>query len=145
MEKQVKQVLFSCTLNAIRSVMAEAIFNKIAPESWKSVSCGVIAGPPDGFTFAVMEEKGISLDLNRQPKLFSDFNIGDIDYAVSLSIEAKYHLDKWGELVPHEHWYIKEPFSADENRETQLKHYRRIHDEISTYVIELIKRITDNT
>ena len=72
MEKQVKQVLFSCTLNAIRSVMAEAIFNKIAPESWKSVSCGVIAGPPDGFTFAVMEEKGISLALNRPPKLLAD-------------------------------------------------------------------------
>ena len=145
MEKQVKQVLFSCTLNAIRSVMAEAIFNKIAPESWKSVSCGVIAGPPDGFTFAVMEENGISLDLNRQPKLFADFNIGDIDYAVSLSIEAKYHLDKWGELVSHEHWYIKEPFSADENREVQLKHYRLIRDEIGTHVIELIKRLTNNT
>ena len=57
--------------------MAEAIFNKIAPENWKSVSCGVIAGPPDGFTFAVMEEKGISLDLNRQPKLFADFNAGE--------------------------------------------------------------------
>ena len=145
MEKQVKQVLFSCTLNAIRSVMAEALFNKIAPESLKSVSCGFIAGPPDGFTFAVMEEKGISLDLNRQPKLFADFNVGDIDYAVSLSIEAKYHLDKWSELVPHEHWYIKEPFSIDENREAQLRHYRLIRDEISTYVTKLIKRITDNT
>ena len=145
MEKQVKQVLFSCTLNAIRSVMAEAIFNKIAPESWKSVSCGVIAGPPDGFTFTVMEEKGISLDLNRQARLFADFNAGDIDYAVSLSIEAKYHLDKWSELVPHENWYIKEPFSADENREAQLKHYRLIRDEISTHVIELITRLTKNT
>ena len=90
-------------------------------------------------------KRGISLDLNRQPKLFADFNAGDIDYAVSLSIEAKYHLDKWSELVPHEHWHIKEPFSADENREAQLKHYRLIRDEISTYVIELIKRITDNT
>ena len=89
-------------------------------------------------------EKGSSLDLNRQPKLFADFNVGDIDYAVSLSIEAKYHLDKWSELVPHEHWFIKEPFSADENREAQLKHYRLIRDEISTHVIELIKRITDN-
>ena len=145
MDIPVKHILFSCTLNAIRSVMAEAIFNKIAPENWKSVSCGVIAGPPDGFTFAVMEEKGISLDLNREPKLFADFNIGDIDYAVSLSIEAKYNLDKWSELVPHEHWYIKEPFSIDENREAQLRHYRLIRDEISTYVTKLIKRITDNT
>ena len=145
MEKQVKQVLFSCTLNAIRSVIAEAIFNKIAPENWKSVSCGVIAGPPDGFTFAVMEEKGILLDLNRQPKLFADFNAGQIDYAVSLSIEAKYHVKKWSELVPHEHWQVKEPFSVDENREVQLQHYRLIRDEISTNVIELIKRITNNT
>ena len=145
MEKQVKQVLFSCTLNAIRSVIAEAIFNKIAPENWNSVSCGVIAGPPDGFTFAVMEEKGILLDLNRQPKLFADFNAGQIDYAVSLSIEAKYHVKKWSELVPHEHWQVKEPFSVDENREVQLQHYRLIRDEISTNVIELIKRITNNT
>ena len=145
MEKQVKQVLFSCTLNATRSVMAEALFNKIAPDNWKSVSCGVIAGPPDGFTFAVMEEKGILLDLNRAPKLFADFNADQVDYAVSLSVEAKYHIDKWSGLVPHEHWLVKEPFSADENREVQLKHYRLIRDEISTNVIELIKRITNNT
>jgi len=39
----------------------------------------------------------------------------------------------------------KRTISADENREVQLKHYRLIRDEISTNVIELIKRITNNT
>lgn len=145
MEKQMRQILFSCTLNAIRSVMAEAFFNRIAPVGWRGVSCGVIAGPADGFTFAVMEEKEISLDMNRQSQIFSDFNSSEIDYAVTLSIEAQYHLDKWGKSVPQEHWIVKEPFSSDDSRENQLKQYRLIRDEISTHVYELVKRIGNST
>lgn len=145
MNKPAKQILFSCTLNAIRSVMAEGFFNRIAPEGWYAGSCGVIAGPSDGFTFAVMEEAGIVLDLNRQSKLFTDYNLDDIDYAVSLSLEAQFHFDSLLMDIPKEHWTVKEPFSAVENREVQLSHYRLIRDEISTYVGELVTRITDNT
>ena len=145
MEKPAKQILFSCTLNSIRSVMAEGFFNRIAPEGWHARSCGVIAGPADGFTFAVMEEAGIALDVNRQSKLFTDYILDEMDYAVSLSLEAQFHLDSCMMNIPHEHWKVKEPFSADENREVQLAHYRLIRDEISTQVGELITRITDNT
>ena len=145
MKKPAKQILFSCTLNAIRSVMAEGFFNQSAPDGWQAVSCGVIAGPADGFTYSVMEETGISLALDRQSKLFTDFNIDDIDYAVSLSVEAQFHLNSWVMNVPHEHWKVKEPFSADGNREVQLVHYRLIRDEISTQVSELFARISDNT
>ena len=145
MKNQVGQILFSCTLNAVRSVMAEAFFNRMAPAGWISVSCGVIAGPADGFTLAVMEEKEISIDINRKSKIFSDFDSNQIDYAISLSVEAQYHLDNWDKSVPQEHWIVKEPFSADESREAQLVHYRLIRDEISTHVDELIKRIGNNT
>ena len=145
MEKPAKQILFSCTLNAIRSVMAEGFFNKIAPEGWHAGSCGVIAGPADGFTFAVMEEAGIVLDLNRQSKLFTDYNVDDIDYAVSLSVEAQFHLDSWVTDIHHEHWKVKEPFSADENREVQLAHYRLVRDEISIQVGELVTQMSNNT
>ena len=125
--------------------MAEGLFNKIAPEGWHASSCGVIAGPADGFTFAVMEEVGIALDLNRQSKLFIDYNVDEIDYAVSLSVEAQFHLDSWGMDVPCKHWKVKEPFSADENREVQLAHYRLVRDEISIEVGELVARISNNT
>ena len=145
MDIPVKYILFSCTLNAIRSVMAEGFFNRIAPEGWHARSCGVIAGPSDGFTFTVMEEAGILLDLNRQSKLFTDYNADDVDYAVSLSVEAQFHLASWVMDIPHEHWKVKEPFSADANREVQLSHYRLIRDEISTHVGELVSRITNNT
>ena len=140
-----RQILFSCTLNVVRSVMAEAFFNKMAPDGWQSVSCGVIAGPTDGFTLAVMEEKEISIDLNRQSKIFSDFDSNQIDYAISLSVEARHHLDNWDNKVPQEHWLVKEPFTTDENREVQLSHYRLIRDEISTNVCELVHRISNNT
>ena len=140
-----KQILFSCTLNAIRSVMAEAFFNRMAPDGWQSVSCGVIAGPTDGFTLAVMEEKQIFIDVHRQSNIFSDFEANQFDYAVSLSVEAQYYLNKWDKSVPQEHWLVKEPFAADENRDIQLTHYRLIRDEINTHVCELIERISNNT
>ena len=145
MKKQAGQILFSCTLNVVRSVMAEAFFNRMAPDGWRGVSCGVIAGPTDGFTAAVMEEKEISIDMDRQSKIFSDFDANQIDYAISLSVEARYHLDNWDNSVPQEHWLVKEPFSSDESREVQLIHYRRIRDEISKHVYELVKRIVNNT
>jgi protein-tyrosine-phosphatase len=92
-----------------------------------------------------MEEAGIALDVNRQSKLFTDYNVDEIDYAVSLSVEAQFHLVSYVMNIPHEHWKVKEPFSADENREVQLAHYRLIRDEISSHVGELVTRITDST
>ena len=85
------------------------------------------------------------VDCRNISKLFTDYNVDEIDYAVSLSVEAQFHLVSWAMDISHEHWEVKEPFSADENREVQLAHYRLIRDEISTRVGELVTRITDNT
>ena len=54
-------ILFLCTGNSCRSVLAEATFNHLAPPGWKAVSAG---SHPKGFvhprTLALLAREGIS-------------------------------------------------------------------------------------
>ena len=54
-------VLFVCVENSFRSVMAEALFNAIAPPGWRAHSAGVdTAGKQvNPLAFSLMEEIGI--------------------------------------------------------------------------------------
>ena len=55
------QVLFLCTGNSCRSILAEATFNHLAPEGWKAHSAG---SHPTGIvhsrSLALLEREGIS-------------------------------------------------------------------------------------
>ena len=54
-------VLFACTTNAVRSVMAAAILRHLAGQRAYVASAGVRAGTPDPFVTAVMDEIGIDV------------------------------------------------------------------------------------
>ena len=51
-------VLFACTQNAVRSVMAKALFEKrLLSAGRPAVSCGLIEGPLDGFVVSVLQKQ----------------------------------------------------------------------------------------
>ena len=52
-------VLFACTQNVIRSVMAAAIMKHFYGQRVYVASCGVRPGTPDPFVATVMDEIGI--------------------------------------------------------------------------------------
>ena len=54
-------VLFACTTNAVRSVMAAAILRHLAGKRAYVASAGVRAGTSDPFVTAVMDEIGIDV------------------------------------------------------------------------------------
>ena len=62
-------VLFACTLNAIRSPMAEGIMKYLHGRQVYVQSCGMRSGDLDAFAVAVMDEIGI--DISRHvPRAF---------------------------------------------------------------------------
>jgi arsenate reductase len=56
-------VLFLCTGNSCRSIMAEAIFNQLAPAGWKAMSAGSKStGQVNPRSLALLAREGISID-----------------------------------------------------------------------------------
>ncbi|HTD82058.1 MAG TPA: low molecular weight phosphatase family protein [Thermoplasmata archaeon] len=69
-------VLFVCVENSFRSVMAEALFNAIAPPGWRAHSAGVDAKGKtvNPLAFSLMEEIGIVVTKTR-PRQVAPENI----------------------------------------------------------------------
>ena len=134
MQADDKPVLFACTLNGVRSVMAEAIYKQLSGK--QAQSCGVMPGPANGFTAAVMQE----IDLDVTDHIAQDFmalNPEDFRLVISMSAEAKLEAKSWaGPDIDHKHWPISEPVGGDGNREAQLHAYRAVRDEIITQIQE---------
>ncbi len=61
MAERVFNVLFLCTGNSARSILAEAVFNQLAPDGWKAMSAGSKpTGQVHPRALALLAQKGIS-------------------------------------------------------------------------------------
>jgi len=128
-----KTVLFVCVENSFRSQIAEAYFNKFAPENWKAVSAGLTpAERINPNAVKLMLEEGIDISHKKpQPmtkELQEKAEVAIIVCSGSLCpiVYAK-HVDEWNMPDP-----AKMP----------LNEARKVRDAIKKKVSNLIKKLT---
>jgi len=130
--RSTRRVLFVCVENSFRSQIAEAYFNKYAPEGWIAVSAGVKPSEmvhPNAVK--LMLEEGIDISgkkprlLNREIQEQADLTIIVCSGSQCPVIYAKRVME----------WNIPDP--AD----LPLEEARRIRDEIKRRVLELVENI----
>lgn len=134
-----RSVLFVCTRNAVRSPMAEALVNKIAPTGEVRVmSAGLEAAPLDPFAVEVMKEIGIDLS-GHQPTSLLDALLSDkFDLIVTLSDEAAAKiLPREGQRVAN--WSVPDPSKCEGSREQALSAYREVRDTLKHRVETLFE------
>ena len=126
-----KQILFACTQNAVRSVMAKGLFErKSYLSARRAVSCGVIEGSLDGFVVAVLREKGIDIS-RHEAQVFEALDPANFDLIVSLSREADDKARRWAnEECETLFWDVPPPHANDRSRDIILESYRQIRDQI---------------
>jgi protein-tyrosine-phosphatase len=123
-------VLFACTMNQIRSPMAEALMKYLHGRQVFVQSAGVRAGGEiDGFAVAVLDELGIDLSRHRC-RSFDQLDDDYFDLVVSLAPEAQH---KAVELTRSsscelEFWHMPDPSLAEGTREQRLDAYRELRD-----------------
>lgn len=124
-------VLFSCSENAIRSPMAEALLKHLLGHRIYVDSCGVRAGALDPFAVAVLEEIGIDRSMHR-PKTFDDLEDSSFDLIVSLSPEAQHSAVEMTRTMACdvEFWNTFDPSLVEGSRETRLEAYRSVRDQL---------------
>ena len=132
-----KQILFACTQNAVRSVMAKGLFEtKTNAPARKAVSCGVIEGPSDGFVVSVLQEQGIDVS-RHQAQVFEALDPADFDLIVSFSRQAEDKARRWAnEECETLFWDVHPPHIDERSRETTLESYRQIRDQIDRFLTD---------
>lgn len=124
-----KAVLFACTMNSVRSPMAEAILKHLAGRYVYVDSAGVRTGEQDPFAVTVMEELGIELGRHR-PKAFADLHDTSFDVVISLAPEAHHQALEMTRTmaIDAEYWPTMDPTAAMGSREQILDAYRAVRD-----------------
>jgi len=128
-------VLFACTQNVIRSVMAAAIMQHLYGHKVYVASCGVKPGERDPFVTAVMEEIGMDVSKHR-PQGFDDLEDSSFDLVISLSPEAHHRALEMTRTmaIEAEYWPTLDPSLAAGSREQILDSYRDVRDQLYTRI-----------
>lgn len=125
-------VLFSCTMNSVRSPMAEAIMKFLHGHQVYVDSVGVRSGEIDGFAVAVMDEIGIDLTRHHS-KTFDDLEDDYFDVVITLSPEAQHRAIELTRVMACEleFWNTLDPSMIEsEDREVKLDAYRQVRDQL---------------
>ena len=126
-------VLFACTLNSVRSVMAAAILRHLAAGRIYVESAGVRAGDPDPFVVAVMDEIGIDVS-EHSPHSLQELHDTSFDLIVTLSPEAHHQALELTRTmaVDVEYWPTLDAtvMIGQGSREQVLDCYRGVRDQL---------------
>jgi protein-tyrosine-phosphatase len=125
-------VLFACSLNQVRSPMAEAILKNLHGSRVYVDSVGVRAGEEiDAFVVAVMSEIGIDVSKHRT-KSFDQLEDSSYDLVISLSPEAQHKaVDMTRTMACEvEYWPTFDPTAVEGTREERLQAYRKVRDDL---------------
>ena len=122
-------VLFACSLNAIRSPIAEGLMRHFYGHKIYVASCGVRRGEPDPFVVAVMDELGIDMRRHR-PQSFDELQDASFDLIVSLAPEAHHWAVEMTRTMAleAEYWPTLDPSLTEGSREQKLEAYREVRD-----------------
>jgi protein-tyrosine-phosphatase len=130
-----QSVLFACSLNSIRSPIAEALLKRLHGRRLFVDSVGVRAEPIDPFVIAVMDE--IGLDLRRfRPKTFDDLEDTSFDLVVSLSPEAQHRAVELTRTMDCavEFWPCLDPSAIEGARDIRLAAYRDVREHLAARI-----------
>ncbi len=125
-------VLFACTMNSVRSPMAEGILKFLHGTRIYVDSTGVRASEVDGFAIAVMDEIGNDI-ASHKPKVFEALEDSYFDLIISLSPEAQHRAIEMTRVmaVEIEFWNTFDPTVVEtDDRELRLESYRQVRDQL---------------
>lgn len=119
MSNKVFNVLFLCTGNSARSIMAEALLNKLGAGRFNAFSAGSHpTGEVNPLTIERLEKEGVFV-ANARSKSWDEFSKADapaLDLVITICDNAASEIRPiWNGQPITAHWGIPDPIGADEN------------------------------
>jgi protein-tyrosine phosphatase len=134
-------VLFCCTMNEIRSPMAEGIMKRFHGMQVFVDSAGARQGGLDPLMVEVMAEIGVDMTRHK-PKIFDNLTDDSFDMAIAMSPEAKAAADEMTRYMSCDVrlWNIADPSLTEGSRDARLAAYRATRDQLQHKILDMFPR-----
>jgi arsenate reductase (thioredoxin) len=128
-----RRVLFICTHNSARSQMAEALLRHMGNDRFEVFSAGTEATFVRPMAIQAMAELGI--DISHQQSKTLDRYLGEqFDDVITVCDTAAEACPVFPGAVRRRHWSFQDPSKATGNETEQLEVYRKVRDEIRSWI-----------
>ncbi len=129
-------VLYSCTMNAVRSPMAEGLMKHYFGHRVYVDSVGVRLGETSAFVVTVMDEIGIDMS-RHNPKTFDQLEDTSYGLVISLSPDAQHRAVELTRTMACEleYWQTFDATVVQGSRETILDAYREVRDSLQERIL----------
>ncbi|MCK5883945.1 MAG: arsenate reductase ArsC [Bacteriovoracaceae bacterium] len=138
-----KSIMFLCTGNSCRSQMADGLCKKYLGDQFDVYSAGIVKHGINPYAQRVMGELGIDISKN-ESNTIDELPLCEFDYVVTVCSHADSHCPTFPANTKVIHFGFDDPPKLTENYETdeeRLPVYRRVRDEIKTFIIGLEKEL----
>jgi arsenate reductase (thioredoxin) len=119
------RVLFVCTGNSARSIMAEALLRRHGGGRFEVYSAGTIPRGVNPLTMRVLEEAGIDASFARS-KSVNEFLGQQFDYVITVCDQARQACPVFPGVHESLHWGYEDPAEATGTDEERLVVFRRV-------------------
>ena len=130
-----KRVLILCTANSARSQMAEGLLRHDAADRFDVESAGTRATEVRPEAVAVMKEIGIDISSHRS-KAVDEFAGQNFDHVITVCDTARESCPIYPGHTNRLHHSFEDPASVRGSEEKRLAAFRRVRDEIRSYLRE---------
>jgi arsenate reductase (thioredoxin) len=126
------KILFLCTGNSARSIFAEYLLKKMAPERFEIYSAG--ANPkaaPHPLALKVLSER-LQIDVSdARSKSWDEFKDHELDFVITLCDKAKETCPVWPGQPIIAHWSSPDPAEVEESQEKKIKAFWVVSQQIN--------------
>ena len=124
------RVLFLCTGNSARSIMAEALLRRYADDHFEAYSAGLEPKGINPYTVQVMNEIGLDVSSQRSKSLMEYLGRVHMGFVITVCdrAEANCPIFPFGTLRLH--WSFEDPAAFEGSEPEKLAKFREVRDQI---------------
>ena len=128
-----RRVLFVCTGNSARSLMAEAFLRAIGGEAFDVSSAGTYPKGINPITVRVLHEAGID-DPRLRSRSVGEYLSQEFDDVVTVCDQAREVCPVFPGGVRRLHWSFDDPAAVEGSDDERIARFRRVRDEIEARI-----------
>ncbi len=122
------RVLFLCTGNSARSIMAEALLRYYAPDRFEVYSAGLVPKGINPYTIRVMNEIGLDVSGGRSKDVMEFLGKVQVGYAITVCSNAEERCPIFPFSTQRLHWPFEDPAAFEGSDDEKLAKFREVRD-----------------